>query len=310
MTTLAIGRLCVVTRRHVRIWDDQGNILEGTLASSDLDTCAGDLVEYQPTIATGQVKGQRTQVVVQAMLPRTNLLKRSYGKKTKLLAANVDRLFLIAAPSPMLNTTALDRVLVSAEYAGVPTTLVVNKSDLIDRYLQISSELAVYRSLGIPLLEVSAHDGAGLTDLAALATAKANHVVVLAGISGVGKSSLLNVLLPGMDVRTQEVSRKTGQGRQTTSQAVGHRLDRPDAEPLMLVDLPGIQQFGICHLSEQEVRLGFREFSELECRFANCSHVNEPDCGVLQALASGTIAKFRYESYRSMLEELQRNKEY
>lgn len=303
------GRLCVVTRRHVRIWSDDGDILEGTLAS-ELDTCVGDLVEYAPTLDGKPNKGRSSQIVVQRLLPRTNCLKRSFGKKTKLLAANVDHLYLVAAPSPALNTRALDRVLIAATHAGIPTTLVVNKLDLAGPYQQIVATLNVYRAIGVPLLEVSVHMGKGLPEFTAEATATDRRVIVLTGISGVGKSSLLNAILPGLDVRTQEVSRKTGQGQQTTSQAVGHRLDRPGSTPLMVVDLPGIQQFGVCHLTEHEMRAGFPEFANFQCRFANCTHTSEPECGVLAGLSSGSIAEFRYDSYCGMLEELRRDQEY
>ena len=142
--------------------------------------------------------------------------------------------------------------------------------------------------------------------LFALLTQETLHAAAFTGISGVGKSTILRALLPEATIRTGEVRARTGQGRQTTSQTVGHLFQRAATAPALLFDLPGVQQFGVCHLTESEVHAGFPELERLrsQCKFSDCSHHAEPACAVREAVLQGALAASRYRSYLDMIKEI------
>ncbi len=291
------GRLTVVTRRYVQVCDENYQQYRGMLQSASGDPCVGDLVQFQVD--------ERGAAVVTKTEPRRNLLSRSNGHKTKLLAANIDLLLIVVAPLPLFNTIAVDRVLAVAHQQGIATRLVCNKSDLEAELAATADCLSAYEALG-DVSYCSAITGQGVEELRAILTDPELHHVVITGVSGVGKSSILNQLIPEVDAVTQTVSDRTGQGRQTTSQAIAHQLPRGETAPLLLCDLPGVQSFGVCHLEEAEIRAAFTDFAPFseQCRFANCSHSTEPECQVQIAVESGTISNSRFKSYTEMIEEV------
>jgi len=192
----------------------------------------------------------------------------------------------------------------SAHQQNISCALVLNKIDLQIEYQQTIERLAPYESLNLPLVRCSVKTDTGIELLQELLADPKHTHIVITGISGVGKSSLLNLIVPDTTVRTQEVSERTGKGRQTTSATIAHFYQRAPAKTLLLSDLPGVQNFGVCHLSEQEIRAAFTEFLEIAgpCRFADCSHITEPDCRVLQAVQDGKISNWRNQSYKEMIE--------
>jgi ribosome biogenesis GTPase / thiamine phosphate phosphatase len=245
---------------------------------------------------------------VSHLYERSNTLSRSYFNRTKHIAANIDHLFIVTAPPPLFNTHFVDRVLTAAFQQGIATSLILNKVDLKN---QAAKDLVeVYQALGLSVLETQAKTGVGIDSFTQSLHDNTLKITVFCGISGVGKSTLLNALIPGAARETGDVSRKTGQGRQTTSQSEAYTLERSGMAPLFVVDTPGVQNFGLTHLQESDVRDAFPDFLRYhhECRFHNCLHLQEEECGVKAALKSGNVAHSRYESYLHIIEEIRRAK--
>lgn len=294
------ARVSSTSRKHLEIiLEDNSNVL-AKKSSRHLEPVIGDTVEFEK---------DGDEYVVNSIEDRKNCLSRSYGKKTKQLGANLDKLYVLTAPGALCNTVFIDRVLASAKFENIPCAIVANKCDLNDDFSKTEETFKVYEKLGYPVHRVSAKKKIGLDSITNSLSDPNKHCLALTGISGVGKSSLINALIPDAEARTSEVSDQTGQGKQTTTQSFAYLYKR-EGDDLLLIDLPGIQNFGICHLSEEQVRGAFLEFNEVECKFHNCKHVNEPECGVLEGIESGKVVKSRYDSYRNMLEELEDNREY
>ncbi|AMA47334.1 small ribosomal subunit biogenesis GTPase RsgA [Pseudomonas monteilii] len=240
--------------------------------------------------------------VIVAQMPRsTELCRPNNHGQLKPVAANVDRIVIVFAPAPEPQANLIDRYLVAAEHAGIQPLLLLNKADLIDDHNRASLEalLAVYRSLDYPLLEVSAHGGDGMQRLQ---EALDGFTSVFVGQSGVGKSSLVNSLLPAARTRVGDLSDWSGQGTHTTTTArLYHFPNGGD-----LIDSPGIREFGLMHVSRDDVEAGFIEFRDLlgRCRFRDCKHDREPGCALLGALEEGRIQPQRMHSYRSIIASL------
>jgi len=240
--------------------------------------------------------------VIVAQMPRTTELCRpnNHGQ-LKPVAANVDLIVIVFAPAPEPHPNLIDRYLVAAEHAGIRPLLLLNKADLIndENGPALQALLEVYRDLGYPLLEVSAHHGDGMQRLQQMLD---GHISVFVGQSGVGKSSLVNSLLPAADTRVGDLSEWSGQGTHTTTTArLYHFPNGGD-----LIDSPGIREFGLGHVSRDDVEGGFIEFRDLfgTCRFRDCKHDREPGCALLKALEDGRIKQQRMNSYRSIIASL------
>lgn len=286
------------TRRYVELVNKNGDICLGRALNSKLDTCVGDKV---------LVSQEGIDKVVTEIRERKNCLSRSYLGKQKQLIANLDLLIIVSAPEPAPNAVFIDRVLVASTNEGIAQTIAVNKSDLTDELARVQNIAKIYQELGYEISFLSAKSNLGVDELRMRLENPELEIVGLVGISGVGKSTMLNRLVPTADAKTRTVSEKSGQGKQTTTQAYGYIMPRKSAAmPLILVDLPGLQNFGVSHLSALEVRNAFLEFSSFErdCQYADCSHTVEPQCGVLNALREKQIAESRYASYLNILEEL------
>ncbi|WP_421682555.1 small ribosomal subunit biogenesis GTPase RsgA [Stutzerimonas urumqiensis] len=258
-----------------------------------------------PTLVTGDGvvwrPGADGSGVIVAQLPRRSELCRPDSRgQLKPVAANVDRIVIVFAPVPEPHANLIDRYLVAAEHAGIEPLLLLNKADLIaPDDSQLPQLLAAYRQLGYRILEVSAHDGAGLD---ALQSELDDHTSVFVGQSGVGKSSLVNRLLPDADTRVGALSELTGKGTHTTTTA--RLFHFPGGGHL--IDSPGIREFALSHVSRDDVEAGFIEFRELlgRCRFRDCRHDREPGCALLAALEEGRIQPQRMASYRHIISSL------
>ncbi|NNJ17865.1 small ribosomal subunit biogenesis GTPase RsgA [Pseudomonas putida CSV86] len=240
--------------------------------------------------------------VIVAQLPRSTELCRPDSRgQLKPVAANVDLIVIVFAPAPEPHANLIDRYLVAAEHAGIRPLLLLNKADLIDEQNApaLNALLAVYRQLGYPLLEVSAHHGNGMQQLQTMLD---GHISVFVGQSGVGKSSLVNSLLPDVQTRVGELSEWSGQGQHTTTTARLYHFPGGGE----LIDSPGIREFGLVHVSRDDVEAGFIEFADLlgTCRFRDCKHDREPGCALLKALEDGRIQQQRMNSYRSIIASL------
>lgn len=260
------------------------------------DVVVGDRVEVEQVAGEGEEAGWR----VVGVQPRQRCLWRSSRRRrSQLVVANVDRLCIVSAIDPQPKEGLIDRYLVAAEWQSIPSVIVLNKVDLegVDEALE---KLAVYADLDYTVLAVSAKTGKGVGGVADYLS---EGLTVLVGHSGVGKSALLNCLLPGVDLKTAALSHATGKGKHTTSVATAHPFGQA-----ILVDTPGIREFGLGDIQPEEVSAGFKEICALEgqCKFADCSHRAEPGCAVRFAVEEGSILEARYNSYLRIRESLER----
>ena len=230
------------------------------------------------------------------ILPRRSLLYRSNEYRKKLLAANVTQIVIVVASEPSFYEDLVNRCLIAAETAEIKALILLNKSDLPTSDAALK-RLELFRSLGYAVQPLSA-----LHDASQLRSWLHGQTSVLVGQSGMGKSTLVNALLPEAKTRTQEISAVLDSGKHTTTAARLYHLD-PESS---LIDSPGLQEFGLNHLTINEVEQAFVEFRPYlgKCRFNNCRHVKEPDCAVLNAVSNGIISEFRLQSYHKLLTEL------
>ena len=239
---------------------------------------------------------------------RNYIIRKSINlsKQSHIIAANVDQTLLVVTVNyPQTSTTFIDRFLASAEAYRVPVILVFNKTDLLDadeaRYQQML--ITLYETIGYQCSAISAETGEGVEELKKILPGK---MTLLSGNSGVGKSTLINRLVPGVNLRTAEISDAHNAGQHTTTFSEMIPLEGGG----WLVDTPGIKGFGTFDMEPEELTSYFKEifhFSK-DCRFSNCTHTHEPGCAVLKALEDHYIAQSRYQSYLSMLEDKDQGK--
>ncbi len=298
------GLVIKSTGSWYQVEDSKGNIWECRLKGrfrkegikSTNPVAVGDWVDFEEEDTNG---------VIHHIHDRKNYIVRksvNLSKQSHIIAANIDRAFLIVTlSSPPTSTGFIDRFLVAAEAYRIPVTLVFNKIDLYDtedeEYLEALR--LIYQSIGYKSLVCSATQKIGVESLKAQLKDK---VSLLSGHSGVGKSTLANAIDPHLDLRTQEVSDYHQKGQHTTTFAEMFPLEFGG----YIIDTPGIKGFGMVGMSKEELGDYFPEFFALksECRFHNCIHLNEPGCAVKEALENDELPAHRYESYLSMIDEM------
>lgn len=242
--------------------------------------------------------------LIESIEDRRNYIIRkasNLSKQSHIIAANVDvALLVVTVAHPVTSTTFIDRFLASAEAYRIPVVLLFNKIDLLDeddrRYME--AVIYLYDSLGYPCVRLSALNGDGVAEVAEMLKDK---VALLSGNSGVGKSTLLNLLVPDAKAKTSEISAAHDSGQHTTT--FSQLFDLPQGGAI--IDTPGIKGFGTFDMERTEVGHYFKEIFQIgsECRFGDCTHTHEPGCAVLQALEEQRIAQSRYQSYLSMLDD-------
>jgi ribosome biogenesis GTPase len=240
------------------------------------------------------------QAVIESTAERKTLLYRSDQYKSKLLAANLTRLFIVVATEPGFADDLISRSLVAAEAAGIEAHLILNKTDVAELLPKARERLLTYTSLGYPCHEVSAR-GNPEHAVATLMPLLAGQSSIFIGQSGMGKSSLINLLVPDADIAVREISAALDTGKHTTTFTRLYSL----GEGSSIIDSPGFQEFGLYHLSEGMLERAFVEFKPYlgGCKFYNCRHLIEPQCAILAALEEGKIARFRHTLYGQLLHE-------
>ncbi|VTQ07873.1 Putative ribosome biogenesis GTPase RsgA [Sphingobacterium daejeonense] len=267
---------------------------EPTVSKTTNPIAVGDWVEFEVEL------GQQSAVITK-LEPRKNyIIRRSVNlsKQTQIIGANLDlALLVVTLASPPTSTGFIDRFLVTAEAYSIPAGIVFNKLDLFsDEGLEILAEYVdIYESLGYPCYTVSALEKQNIEDLKQVLKDK---ITLVSGHSGVGKSTLINALTPGLELKTGNISDWSDKGKHTTTFA--EMIDLPFGGKL--IDTPGIRELGIVDIEPQELSHFFPEMRMLlnQCKFHNCRHINEPGCAVLEALEKGEIEPSRYDSYLSI----------
>ena len=272
-------------------------------------------VDQQSSIAVGDEvhfaafskSGQDTLFRIEEVLPRRTVLSRPdilNPRVERVIAANVDLgVHVVSVIRPPLRLPLIDRYMIAIERGGAEPLICINKVDLLptaEARAEVEALLEPYRESGRGVLYCSVKTGEGLD---ALRTLLRDRTAVFVGHSGVGKSSLINGLSPDLELETRAVSQETGKGRHTTTRSSLFHLD---GGRIRLIDTPGVREFGLWRLEPRELRAYFPDFDDHAgaCRFADCSHVHEPECAVREAVASGEVAASRYQTYCRILESL------
>ena len=290
--SVARGRVISAHGRHYSVELESAEVRQCFPKGKKNEAAVGDWVSVQ---LQGEQQGQLI-----AIEPRRNVLFRSDEWRTKQFAANVDQVLVVIAVEPTYSDDLLGRALAGAWAAGVDPVIVLNKTDLLAGLTDARTRLKPYRDLGVPIVEVCALDAKDIqTKLMPLLLRKTS---LLLGQSAMGKSTLLNAIVPEAQATTQTHSVALDAGKHTTTATRLYHL--PDGQG-DVIDSPGVQAFGLAHLSGQDIELGFPEFAvhKEHCKFYNCNHLHEPQCGVLAALQRGEIDARRHALYQRLLEE-------
>ncbi len=287
-TPAATGRIVASYGRRYLVELPDATVLDCVTRGKRSDLACGDRVAVRLSSPGAGV--------IETTLPRTTLLYRSDAYRQKLIAANVTQVIVVAATMPEIHEDLVNRCLAAAEHGGMSALIVLNKYDL-PQSGSARAAITLYTQLGYRLLTLSAKE-----DVAPLIPCLGNQISVLVGQSGVGKSTIVNRLLPEAAARVAELSVALGAGRHTTTHAQLYHLDADSH----IIDSPGMQEFGLHHLNADELAHSFVEFRPLlgSCRFRNCRHLQEPGCAITAACDAGTINSRRIASYRKLAVEI------
>ncbi len=280
------GQVIAAFGRGYLVELDNGAILECVNRGKKGGLACGDRVA---AARTGPGQG-----VIEATAPRGSLVYRSDPYREKLIAANVTQVVVVVAGWPPFSEELLNRCLAAAEWQELRALILLNKSDLEEETRRASAALDLYRNLGYAVIPLCAK-----RDITPILPHLAGQSSVLVGQSGMGKSTVVNALAPGARAATGEISMALGTGRHTTTHARLYRLDSRTS----VIDSPGMQEFGLHHLTEQDMAQAFPEFRPFlgRCRFNDCRHMTEPGCAIAGGVAAGAVSARRLGFYRAML---------
>ena len=270
-----------------------GELLACVPRAKKSEAACGDVVEVQRTANQSSDLKTHAQGVIDRIVERKTLLYRSVSFREKLIAANVTQIIVVVAAEPSFDDELLARCIIAAHDQQLSTLIVLNKCDLAAQAEAARAQLAPYRAIGYPLLELSARQ-----DVSALLPYLQGHTSVLVGQSGMGKSTLINALLPNAQAATREISTALDSGKHTTTHARLYHLN----ENSHLIDCPGVQAFGLHHLTFGDIEEGFAEFAAYrgQCRFNNCRHSHEPGCALRMAAEAGKINARRFQLFQQI----------
>lgn len=297
-TQTQTGQVISAHGRHYFVeLKDSGQVVKCFPRGKRGGICVGDWVD---------ISTQGERAAIERLHERSNLLYRSDEMRTKQFAANIDRLLIVLAAEPMFSEDLVGRALVAAGSAGIEPIILLNKADL-DSVAVARQRLQPLADLGVPIFEISALDPAQVqSQLLDLLEGKTS---LLLGQSGMGKSTILNALVPDAHAHTQEHSAALGAGKHTTTSTRLYHIPNSSGK---IIDSPGFQAFGLAHLAAEDIVRGFSEFHDAiqHCKFYNCTHRHEPGCGVVTALENGQIHPDRYALYQRLLTELESQPKY
>jgi ribosome biogenesis GTPase len=286
-TRLLSGQVIAAFGQHYLVEAQGGRLLRCLSRRKQAPIACGDRVAL---LATG-----RDDAVIEAVDPRASLFQRSSRHRSKLIAANATQVAIVVAAEPSFSDELVTRAFITAAHAGMKGLIVLNKIDLEPQAAAARARLEPFTKAGYDVVELSA-----LRSADALKVRLAGETTVLAGQSGMGKSTLINTLFPGAGAATQEISHFLASGKHTTSAARLYRLD-PDSA---VIDSPGIKEFGLAHLRRDEVEAAMPEFRPYlgRCRFAGCRHDAEPECAIKAAAQEGAIDARRMELFARIVQ--------
>ena len=326
MSGLLHGQIVAAFGRQYLVRLDDGSEIACLTRGKKSEVACGDVVEINLTGKASTEDGTGAQGVIERIAPRRSLLHRSDAFREKLIAANVTQIIVVVAAEPSFSDELLARCLVAAFDQKLEVLIVLNKCDLPDAAAAARKRLITYSNIGYRVLELSAKNPtspstlenteqpasrelegrllpppakekiAGVVEgVEALRPFLHNHTSVLVGQSGMGKSTLINALLPDAQAATREISAALDSGKHTTTHARLYRIDETSG----LIDCPGVQAFGLHHLSFGGIEQGFVEFAQYlgQCRFRDCRHAHEPGCALRNAVAEGKIDARRLELF-------------
>jgi len=288
------GTVIAAYRRYTLVKDKNNKLIQCQQRKSVGQVVCGDTVLWQrEDTGTG---------VITAIEQRHSILQRpDINGNLRIIAANIDQVFIVVANKPELNEGLIDRYLVASENSNLKPVILLNKTDLFSEkeFLNLKKRLQLYQDIGYSVICTSAKQKHGLDALKTLLKTNNN---IFVGQSGVGKSSLINTLLKS-DARIGDISEATGKGKHTTTTAYLYPLEN---EQGYIIDSPGVREFGLTKLSEQDIFYGFTEFRDYlgNCKFRNCTHNNEPDCALLKAVEKNKISPQRWKSCQRIIESL------
>jgi len=291
---LGNGQIIASFGRRYLVELADASVLDCVTRGKRSDLACGDHVTFR-SVSPGEG-------VIEKTTPRTTLLYRSDAYRQKLIAANVTQVVIVTAAVPEFHEDLIDRCLAAAEHGNMAALIVFNKCELAESAAALA-KLELYRQIGYQLLALSAKQ-----DIAPLKPRLEKHTSVLVGQSGVGKSTIINRLVPEAVARVAELSATLSAGRHTTTHARLYHLNADSH----IIDSPGMQEFGLHHLSADELAHAFVEFRPLlgHCRFRNCRHLHEPDCAIAGACDAGKVSARRLASYRKLVVEIGHKKDW
>jgi ribosome biogenesis GTPase len=294
-TNKLTGIIIAAHGRHY-LADADGAKLQCVTRGKKTNVAVGDSVKLTLT--------SPDQAVIDQIEDRKTLLYRSDQYKSKLLAANLTQLFIVVATEPGFADDLISRSLVAADAAGITAHIILNKTDVEASLGKTRERLQPYASLGYPVHEVSARTRPEHA-IETLKPLLAGQSSILIGQSGMGKSSLINLLVPDAEIAVREISAALDTGKHTTTFTRLYHLNQLGHPDSTIIDSPGFQEFGLYHLSEGMLERAFREFEPYlgHCKFYNCRHLIEPQCAILEAVAEGKIARMRHTLYAQLLHE-------